>query len=116
MKPGTYIVWFMLQRNDMRYASLLCATCEWIGLCFVFLLLFKGKKPSVCLSVRSCRAHNFAVSQCIDSRLARNESPVFCNQQVCFRKFLDAAVCRPGHSGCQNVEDFCLKFHLSTYL
>ena len=28
MKPGTYNVWLMLQRNDMGYASILRATCE----------------------------------------------------------------------------------------
>ena len=28
MKPGTYNVWLMLQRNDMGYASVLRATCE----------------------------------------------------------------------------------------
>ena len=28
MKPGTYHVWIMLQRCDMGFASVLCATCE----------------------------------------------------------------------------------------
>ena len=59
-------------------------------------LLYKDEKPSV-WSVRPCRAHNFAVSPRIDSGLAQNESHVFWHQQVCFEKFLTAAVRRPRH-------------------
>lgn len=28
MKPGSYQVWIMLQRDDLGYASVLCATCQ----------------------------------------------------------------------------------------
>ena len=56
-------------------------------------LLYKDEKPSV-WSVRPRRAHNFAVWQRIHSGLARNESQVFWHQQVCFKKFLTAAVRR----------------------
>ena len=57
-------------------------------------LLYKDEKPSV-WSVRPRRAHNFAVSRRIHSGLARNESQVFWHQQVCFEKFLTAAIRRP---------------------
>ena len=63
---------------------------------------------SVCPSVGTFRhAHNFAVSQRIDSGLARNVSHVFWHQQVCFDKFLTAAVFLSRHFERWRVEDFC---------
>ena len=46
------------------------------------------------------------VSRRIDSGLARNESHVFWHLQVCFGKFLTAAVCRPRRFERRSVEDF----------
>ena len=54
------------------------------------------------------------VSRRIDSGLARNESHVFWHQQVCFEKFLTAAVCRPRRFERRSVEDFCRKLYLHT--
>ena len=69
-------------------------------------LLYKDEKPSV-WSVRPRRAHNFAVSRHVDSGLARNESHVFWHQQVCYEKFLTAAVFLLWPYERCNVEDFC---------
>ena len=45
-------------------------------------LLYKAKKPSVCLS--DCHANISAVYASIETGLARNESRVFWDHQVCF--------------------------------
>ena len=50
------------------------------------LLLYKAEKPSVCLSVCPDRhAAISAVSACIETRLARYESTVFWDNEVCFK-------------------------------
>ena len=69
-------------------------------------LLYKDEKSSVHLSVCPRRAHNSAVSW-IGSGLARNDSHVIWNQQVCFEKFLTTAVSRLQHFELWSVEDFC---------
>ena len=77
--------------------------------------LYKAEKPSVCPSV-----HNFlvkwisAVAPWIGINLAQNESHPFWYRQVCFKKFLTIAVCRPQRFERQSVEDFCWKLNLHT--
>ena len=70
---------------------------------------YKDEKPSV-WSVRPRRSHNFAVSQCINSGIVRNECHVFWHLQVCFRNFLTTAVRHLRCFECQGVDDSCRNF------
>ena len=59
-------------------------------------LLLVHEKPSVCLSAIFLAALITLPSRHVSTPgLARNESHIFWHQQVCFKKFLTAAVRRP---------------------
>ena len=82
------------------------------------LLLYKGEKPSVCLSVcPSVRRHffrhtpSFAVSPRIRAKFARNEAPVLGEHGVRFKMVLIHVVRHLQRFECQGVDDSCRNFN-----
>ena len=72
-------------------------------------LLYKDKKPSVCLSAFFwCHADNLVMSAWIDSRLGLYDSYDLWHKQVCFYKFLRPICWAQEHLKTSAVVPFCL--------